>query len=114
MRRKITWITVFLLFAVYAQAQESYLVRPDVQGCINVRDDSNTNAGVVGCLSADSPVTVLSSRPYWREIDFGQAQPGWIAKKFIIPTPTPPVEPVPRSNTCGHVVDGSFYRWGSG
>jgi hypothetical protein len=59
-------MTVFLLFAVYAQAQESYLVKPDVQGCINVRDNSNTNAGVIGCLSANSPVTVLSSRPDYR------------------------------------------------
>jgi competence protein ComEC len=95
MRRKVTWITVFLLFAVYAQAQESYLVKPDVQGCINVRSNSNPEADVIGCLSANSPVTVLRTRPYWREIDFGQPNPGWIAKKFIIPTPTPPVEPVP-------------------
>ena len=77
------------------QAQNTYSVKPDVQGCINVRDDSNSSANIIACLDAGSAVTVLSSRPYWREIMFGQAESGWIAKKFIIPTPTPPIEPVP-------------------
>ena len=94
MRRKVIWYTAFLFFAVHAQAQESYLVKPDVQGCINVRDDFNINADIIACLSANSLVTVLSTRPYWREINFGQPNSGWIAKKLIIPTP-PPVEPVP-------------------
>ena len=92
--RKITSV-VILFLALNAGAQEPYIVKPTVQDCVNVRDDSNTSANIVTCLSAGTSVSVLSSRPYWREIEFGQAQPGWIAKKFIIPSPTPPVEPVP-------------------
>jgi competence protein ComEC len=76
-------------------AQESYVIRSEIETCINVRADSNSDAAIIACLPANFPVAVLDSRPYWREIDFGQPTSGWIAKKFIVPTPEPPIEPVP-------------------
>jgi competence protein ComEC len=76
-------------------AQEPYVIRDDVEDCVNVRDDSNTDGNVIACLTANSPVSVLRSRPYWREIEFGQPETGWIAKRFIVPSSIPPTEPVP-------------------
>jgi len=76
-------------------AQQSYIVRSDVQDCVNVRSDSNTDAAILACLPDNSSISVLDSRPYWREIEFGQTSPGWIAKRYIIPSPAPPIEPVP-------------------
>ena len=49
----------------------------------------------MACLEAGITVLVLDSRPYWRKVDHGAPQPGWIAKRFIVPDPVPPGESVP-------------------
>ena len=59
-----------------AVAQEPYIVRNNVLDCVRVRDDSNTDANVIGCLGAGAAVSVLDSRPYWHKIDFGEPQTG--------------------------------------
>ncbi|MDT8320817.1 MAG: MBL fold metallo-hydrolase [Xanthomonadales bacterium] len=91
--------TIILLlvfwFPVSSDAQIPYVVRPDVEDCVRVRSDSDTDATVVACLEAGATVSVLDSRPYWREINYGISDSGWIAKRFIIPSPTPPEVPVP-------------------
>ncbi len=93
---RFTTICFLLVYTAYpAYAQEPYIVKPSVQDCVNVRSDSNSDASLLTCLAANAPVTVLSSRPYWREIDFGEPTTGWIAKKFIVPSPTPAIAPLP-------------------
>jgi len=86
---------VLLALSGTTVGQESYVVRPDVTDCVHVRDDASPDANVVACLAAGATLSVLSSRPYWREVDFGQPEPGWIAKRYIVPSATPPVVPVP-------------------
>jgi len=88
-------IITLLIFAANVQAQDSYKIRSTVQQCVNVRDAASNDATIINCLAANTPVTVLDSKPYWRQISFNQSETGWIAKKFIIPTPLPPAEPVP-------------------
>ncbi len=41
-------IATFFIATAGAQAQDSYAVKPDVQDCINVRDDSNSSANISG------------------------------------------------------------------
>ena len=47
-------------------------MKPTVQDCVNVRDDSNTSANIVTCLSAGTSVSVLSSRPYFVIVQSGR------------------------------------------
>jgi beta-lactamase superfamily II metal-dependent hydrolase len=95
MRRLAFSIWLFCGLVDDSTAAEPYAIKPDVEDCVNVRTDSSTDATVIACLEANATVTVLNSRPYWREIDFGQPEPGWIAKKFIVPITAPPTDPVP-------------------
>ena len=88
-------IITLLIFAANTYAQEPYKIRPTVQQCVNIRDDASTDANIINCLAANTPVTVLDSKPYWRQISFNQSDTGWVAKKFLIPTPQPPPSPVP-------------------
>ena len=111
MKRVVRLLLTFLTLTV--SAQEAYVVRPDVVGCINVRDDSSTSANSRGCLPANAPVTVISSRPYWREIEFGQPLPGWIAKKFIVPAPGAPT-PTPTPDTTQMWMTVHFVDVGQG
>lgn len=83
------------LVALTATAQEPYRIMGTVSDCVNVRVEPHTDADSIACLSANTSVSVVSSKPYWREIDFGGANHGWIAKKYLVPDPTPPVAPVP-------------------
>ena len=89
---KIILVGLLLMFSFLAFGQdEAYIIRNTVTGCVNVRSTHDINAGVVGCLDAGTPVTVIGTVPFWREIRFGNNKRGWIAKKFIEPTTAVPV-----------------------
>jgi len=95
------FLRIFLALAmsVTAVAQEPYQVRSTVTGCVNVRADSSTSSAPRDCLVANTAVTVLSSRPYWREIEYpGSVPPSWIAKKYIVPAQTTPTIPTSALN----------------
>ena len=47
--------SIALLFPAKLMAQEPYAVNPSVQDCVNVRDDSNNDANIKTCLTANSP-----------------------------------------------------------
>ena len=94
--RELRGVTVLLLVvAQFAASQEPYRIVGSVSDCVNVRADAHTGAASIACLSANTSVTVLSSKPYWREIQFSGTNHGWIAKKYLVSDPTPPIEPVP-------------------
>ncbi|MDZ4809124.1 MAG: MBL fold metallo-hydrolase [Bacteroidota bacterium] len=94
MRKKTTiqqrflffFITCTLLVSSLAYGQnEPYVVKSTVSPCVNVRTDHSTDAPSIACLVPGTPVTVVGSVPFWREILFGNSQRGWIAKKYIEP-----------------------------
>jgi competence protein ComEC len=88
---KIILIAYLLTFSTFAigQLNEPYVVRSSVSTCLNVRDDHDDEATSIACLTAGTPVIVVGSFPYWREITFGNNQRGWVAKKYIEPAETP-------------------------
>ncbi len=88
--KRFPLILLFLTLPAYAQMSEPYVVKDTVIDCVNVRTDHDISAFSIACLTAGIPVTVIGVVPYWREINFGASETGWIAKKFIRPA-TPPV-----------------------
>lgn len=91
--RHVVWLA--LLVANDLFAEEAFVVRDSVVDCVNVRDDHNTNAPIQTCLPGGTPVTVINSEPFWREITYNPNRQGWIAKRFIVPASAPPSTSVP-------------------
>jgi competence protein ComEC len=89
--RRTSIVLIALAFPAFAQISQPYVVRDSVSNCVNVRVDHDDSSSSIACLVARTPVTVIDAVPYWREITFGTDSRGWIAKKFIEPTITPPV-----------------------
>lgn len=82
-----------LIISPIAFAQnEPYVVRSTVTPCVNVRTDHSTDANSIACLVPGTQVTVVGSVPFWREIVFGNNQRGWVAKKYIEPAGSVPVD----------------------
>lgn len=86
-------LSIFLLMASAAIAQDAYKVRDDITSCVWVRNGHSTDASKIQCLAAGTPVSVISSIPFWREVRFGNNQPGWIAKKYIEPVTVNVIQP---------------------
>lgn len=86
-----TWgaIALFIVPTVWAQTPAPYVVSSTVNNCLSVRSDHATSAATVACLPAGTPVTVIASAPFWREISFGINQRGWAAKKYLEPIVAP-------------------------
>ena len=80
--------------AIFSQG-EPYIVRNNVTECVFVRKTPNINSASTACLTAGTQVTVIGTVPFWREIKFGNNKKGWIAKKFIEPATTGPVDTDP-------------------
>jgi len=95
MRLKLALTVLLLVTCFESFGQVNYQVRDSVQDCVNVRAESNSSSAIVGCLSANTHVTVIGSVPFWREITFNGSQ-GWIAKKFIVPIEQPIAPQVDR------------------
>lgn len=85
--KKTSLLPLLLLIwnTAYCQLDEPYIVRTSTSGCLNVREDHDTNATSIACLSAGTQVRVIGVVPFWREIAFGENLRGWVAKKFIEP-----------------------------
>lgn len=64
-----------------------------------MRANASTEAEKRNCLNAGTPVQVLSSVPFWREVRLADNTTGWVAKKYLVPVtanvvaPTAPVIP---------------------
>ncbi len=84
--RTCPWLLAVVVVAhpTIVQAQ-AHTVR-QVDDCVNVRDDHDTDANIVGCLATGTAVEVIDSVPFWREITFAPNGRGWMAKKFLEPT----------------------------
>lgn len=90
--QKIILISSVLILSFVAVGQnEAYVIRSTVTGCVNVRSTHDIDAGIIACLDAGTPITVIGTEPFWREIRFGNNKRGWIAKKFIEPAIAVPV-----------------------
>lgn len=85
--KNVIFSLLFLTIVLIAECQvsEPYIVRSSASPCLNVREDHNTDAASVACIVPGTPVTVVASVPFWREIIFGNNERGWVAKKFIEP-----------------------------
>jgi len=70
MRLKLALTILLLVTCFESFGQVNYQVRDSVQDCVNVRTESNSSSAIVGCLSANTHVTVIGSVPFWREITF--------------------------------------------
>jgi len=89
---KFILITSMLILSLISFGQnEAYIIRNTVTGCVNVRSTHDINASLIACLDAGTPVTVIGTEPFWREIRFGNNKRGWIAKKFIEPATAVPL-----------------------
>ena len=91
MTRVVSLILLLASSCAFAQLSEPHAVRDTVTGCVNVRDNPVSTASVEACLGAGSLVTVVDEVPFWHEITFDSIGRGWIAKKFIVPVPVPPI-----------------------
>ncbi len=78
-----------LLWATVAAAQPTPHVVRQVSGCVQVRADHTTASDERACLTTGTPVMVVGTAPYWREITFDPNGTGWIAKKYIEPSAAP-------------------------
>ncbi|WP_165793522.1 MBL fold metallo-hydrolase [Hyphococcus luteus] len=85
-------IPAVLLQPAAAQDAVDYLVRSTISDCANVRAGPDVESERLDCLSPGTRVRVKDSVPYWREIEFGAGNEGWIAKK-LIEIAEPPSEP---------------------
>ena len=91
MTRVVSLILLLASSCAFAQLSEPHAVRDTVIGCVNVRDNPVSTASLEACLGAGALVTVVDEVPFWREITFDSNGRGWIAKKFIVPVPVPPI-----------------------
>lgn len=107
-------LVVVSLVAPETRATERYRVIDGVTDCVNVRTDPEVDADSIACLAANTPVEVVSSMPYWREIDFEPSKRGWIAKRYIVPDPIPPVAPLPDDSPTNMWMTVNFIDVGQG
>ncbi len=84
--RPCPWLLAAVVIAHPTILQgQAHTVR-EVDDCVNVRDDHDTDANIVGCLATGTAVDVIDSVPFWREVTFHPNGRGWMAKKFLEPT----------------------------
>ena len=90
-QKPVIFLLIILPSIVFSQ-NEPYVVRNTAtSSCVFVRSTHDINATSIACLNPGTPVTVIGSVPFWREIRFGNNKHGWIAKKFIEPVTSEPV-----------------------
>jgi len=113
--RQLRGLTALLTLVTFAAtAQESYRIVESVSDCVNVRVEPRVDSDSIACLAANAPATVISSKPYWREIGFGASNHGWIAKKYLVSDPIPPVAPVPTPLPSNMWLTVNFVDVGQG
>lgn len=91
MKSSLLATLLLILSSISFSQDEAYTIRTTVTSCVNVRNDHDINATAIACLDAGTPVIVIGTVPFWREIRFGNNKHGWIAKKFIVPATAVPV-----------------------
>jgi hypothetical protein len=83
-----------LLCLVPAVGQEIYVVAPSATPCLRFRAQPNHSATDLDCLAPGTRVTLVEVVPYWRKVSLQDGREGWVAKKFLTPSPLPaPVSP---------------------
>lgn len=82
-------IVFFTLSSKGFSQNEPYVVKSE-STCVFVRSDHDINSTAKDCLNPGTPVTVIGSFPFWREIRYDNNKHGWIAKKFIVPATVAP------------------------
>jgi hypothetical protein len=113
--RTAGWIAVSaLLTTVSVQAQTSYTVRPSADPCLNLREAPESEADLIDCIAPGTTLVVLDSVPYWRHVRLGDGREGWVAKKFIEPTPVPPITPPPDPIPSDAFLEVHFIDVGHG
>ena len=76
----------------HAQLSEPHVVRDSAAPCLRLRAEPAPDATQVDCLEPGTTVTVIDVAPFWRRIRLADGSEGWAAKKFLEPSPEPPVE----------------------
>src|SRR5258705_706225 len=89
LQKPVIFLLIILPSITFSQ-EEPYVVR-NTTTCVFVRSNHDINSTSIACLDPGTPVTVISTFPFWREIKFGNNKHGWIAKKFIEPATSVPV-----------------------
>ncbi len=68
---------------VTAQEPATFAVRADVTPCLRVRPRPETSAPSIACLAPAAIVRAVGVTAYWREVEFGNGQAGWVAKRYL-------------------------------